>query len=412
VRRPCDGWAGWIREWITRYGLSIVRVLLMSPMADRDVAGGDVTYTEALLARPPEGVTYTTYVDALDEGSLVERGRRPRGGLPGPTDTVILGVRGVEHGLRRAGLLFREPYSYVTVSPGAFDLVHAHLFAVRMVGAGVPLVTSSGFPLPVLYEDRFGWSHRHVAVSTVAERVLARAVGVELPWLPPRRAARAMVQSEHYRHQLIDAGADPDRVVVHPLGSTGTAGRPRGGPPRTIGYISTGFESKGGPVVLDAFRKLLAECPTARLIIVGSEPRRLDSSFPVGSVEWHGRVPHAEVLDSVLPRVDVLALPTRCDSGPPYVVIEALQRGIPVVGPDQARRGEGRAGAGGRRGAAGPPPGRAAVHHPFDPDTYPLASRAALDLWSSRYSMAVLADRIGGTYRAARRASRRGAGTA
>ena len=61
---------------------------------------------------------------------------------------------------------------------------------------------------------------------------------------------------------------------------------------------------------------------------------------------------------------------------------------------------------------ADPDPVSAAFHDLFDPDTYPLASRAALDLWSSRYSMEVLADRIGGTYRAARRASRRGAGTA
>ncbi len=48
----------------------------MSPVSGHDIPGGDVAYTEALVARPPAGVTYTTYVDAL--------GRRDAG-RSGPT---------------------------------------------------------------------------------------------------------------------------------------------------------------------------------------------------------------------------------------------------------------------------------------------------------------------------------------
>ena len=379
----------------------IVRVLLISPVAGHDVPGGDVSYTEALVARPPRGVTYTTYVDALAEGSLVERGRRPRHGAVRPADAVILGARVAELGLRRAGLAFREPYRYLTVDPAAFDLVHAHVFAVRLVHTAQPLVTSSGFPLPVLYEDRFHWSGRRVRVAAAGERALAGVTRAEVPWLPPRHAAVTMVQSVHYRNHLIAAGAEPDRVAVRTLAIEGDAGVPRTGPPRTVGFVSTNFEGKGGPVVLAAFRTLVTEYPDARLLIVGSDPRPVDAGLPPGSVEWVGNVPRGQVLASIYPRIDVLAHPTSCDSGPPYVILEALQRGVPVVTTDLPWIDEGLAGAGARRVPADPDRVAGALLELFDPATYPGEARGAVDLWSRRYAMDVVAEQIGATYRAA-----------
>ena len=383
------------------YGGPIVRVLLMSPVDGVDPPGGDIAYTESLLARPPDGVTYTTYTDALAGGTLVERGRRPRHGAIRATDVVTLGARVVEHGLRRSGLLYREPYRYLTVDPDAFDLVHAHLFPVRLLGPQLPLVTSSGLPLTVLYEDRFGWSRRHVHAATRAERLLSTVVGTEVSWFPPRRAAVTMVQSGHYRDRLVEAGADPGRVVTQALGIEGAAAAPRTGVPRTIGFVATVFEEKGGPVVLAAFRRLLADHPGARLLVIGTPPPTTDPGLPPGSVEWLGTVTRDELLDTVYPRIDVLALPTRCDSGTPYVVLEALQRGVPVVASDLPWLDEGLDGPGVRRVPAEADPVAAAFRDLFDPGTYAAASRAAVDLWSGRYSMEVVAAQIGATYRAA-----------
>ena len=373
----------------------------MSPVSGHDISGGDVAYTEALVARPPEGVSYTTYVDALADGTLVERGRRPKHGAMRGTDALVLGARAVELGFRKSGLMFREPYRYLTVEPGAFDLIHAHVFPVRLIDTDVPLVTSSGFPLPVLYEDRFGWSHRHVVAATAAERLLARGVGAEVSWLPPRRAARAMVQSLHYRDGLVAAGADPEVVVVRTLGIEGEAGSPRTGRPMTVGFVSTMFEEKGGRVLLAAFQELLAEQPDARLVIVGSERRPTGVELPDGSVDWVGRVGRQRVLDELLGTIDVLAHPTRCDSGPPYVILEALQRGIPVVTSDLAWIDEGLTGPGVRRVPPQPSPVGGALVDLFDPDTYRKASQGAIDLWQARYSMEVLAELIGASYREA-----------
>ena len=371
----------------------------MSPVSGVDVAGGDVSYTEALVARPPHGVTYTTYVDALSDGTLVERGRRPKHGPLGTADAAVLAARGVELGLRRSRLMFREPYRYLTVDPDAFDLVHAHLFSVRLVGSRIPLVTSSGRPLPVLYEDFFHWSHAHVVAATWAERLLARTVGAEVSWFPPRHAACTMVQSEHYRHLLVEAGADPGRVVARALGTDGTAGRPRTGPPRTVGFVSTTFEEKGGQVVLAAFSKVVAEHPDARLLIVGSAPRPVPT-LPGGAVEWLGRVPRDELLAVHFPRIDVLALPTMGDSGTPYVIQEALQRGVPVVTSDLSWLDEGLTGPGVRRVPVDPDQVADALLELLDVDTYAGASAAAVELWASRYSMDVVAEQVGETYRA------------
>jgi len=357
-----------------------------------------VAFTEALLARPPDGVTYTTYVDALADGSLVERGRHPKHGRMGIRDALVFGARGIELGLRRSGLLFRESYRYVTVDPDAFDLVHSHVFALRLVGTDLPLVMSAGFPLSVLYEDRFKWSHRHVLASTWMEHVLARTFGVQVPWFPPRRKALSLVQSDHYRNSLIEAGADPSRVKVRTLAIDGVAGQPRPGPPRTIGFISTDFEGKGGRVVVAAFRQLLAMHPDARLVIVGSDVMPRDLNLPGGSVEWLGRVSRREVLESVFPRIDVLAHPTSCDSGPPFVILEALQRGIPVVTSDLAWIDEGLTGAGVRRVPIDAGPVCHAMVELFDAGAYGDASRAAIDLWASRYSMDVLAGQLRDDY--------------
>jgi len=378
-----------------------MRVLLMSPVAGHDVPGGDVAYTEALLARPPTGVTYTSYVDALAEGSLVERGRRPRHGSISGTDVVVLGARAVELGLRASGLMFRESYRYLTVDPDAFDLVHAHIFAIRLIASDLPLVTSSGFPLSVLYEDRFYWTHRRVIVAAAADRVMSRVVGAELPWLPPRRASRTMVQSAHYRNRLIEGGAGPDRVAVRTLGIEGRGSTPRNRRPTTVGFVTTTFEQKGGSTVLEAFRRLLAERPDARLVIVGSERGPSPDGLPAESVTWMGMVPRRRLLEEILPAVDVMVLPTHCDSGPPFAILEALQRGIPVVTSDLVWIDEELAGPGVRRVPVDPTLVAAALIDLLDEDTYRRASAAAVALWEARYTMDVVAEQVGATYREA-----------
>ena len=117
-------------------------------------------------------------------------------------------------------------------------------------------------------------------------------------------------------------------MAVRTLGIHGVAGQARTGRPVTVGFLASISEEKGGEVALARFQKLLAERLDARLLMVGSERRPTNVALPEGSVTWMGRVSRERVLDEVMPDIDVLVLPTRCDSGPPYVTIEALQEGI------------------------------------------------------------------------------------
>ena len=83
------------------------------------------------------------------------------------------------------------------------------------------------------------------------------------------------------------------------------------------------------------------------------------------------------------------------------MILEALQRGIPVVTSDVPWIDEGLAGAGVRRVTTDPVQVSGALIDLFEPDTYAEASIAAIDLWRSRYSMDVVAELIGATYREA-----------
>ncbi len=83
------------------------------------------------------------------------------------------------------------------------------------------------------------------------------------------------------------------------------------------------------------------------------------------------------------------------------MILEALQRGIPVVTSDLAWIDEGLTGPAVRRVPADPSSVSGALIDLFDPGTYVEASTAAVDLWRSRYSMDVLAELIGTTYREA-----------
>lgn len=310
-----------------------MRVLLFAPVEGVDPPSGDVTYTQALLESPPPGVTYTTYVDAIMAGTVKIRGRRPRWGRVGCLDLAVLSLRGIEKVFRQRKLLFREPWWFATVDEGAFDVVHQHLFAVRQVGSRVPVVASSGYPLTEHYSAQYGWSHWRCDATMFVERVLARILGIVTPWLPQNDGAHRVVYTDHYAAWMIDRGVDPKAITV---ASTALPPPAKSGPRSgrqgclQVGFVGRDFRRKGGLVALGAFRVLANSAANVGLTVV---TRAADWDPRDG---WNGLsvrldVDRATLLSDVMESLDVLVLPTLSDCGAPYGVIEALQRGIPVV---------------------------------------------------------------------------------
>lgn len=94
---------------------------------------------------------------------------------------------------------------------------------------------------------------------------------------------------------------------------------------RTILFVGIDWERKGGPLLIQAFRKVIDALPDARLIIAGSSPAIHD----IPNIEILGRVPLSEV-SGLLLRSTLLALPSLRE--PQGVnAIEALMHRIPVV---------------------------------------------------------------------------------
>lgn len=316
---------------MTGAGPHPLRVLLFSPVRGLDPPGGDIAYTEALLADPPDGVEYVTYPEAIERGLVAVRGRRTRHGRMRAADVGILGLRAVESGLRRSGVMFREPYWYVSIEPGAFDLIHSHLFALRQVGPRIPVVSSDGYPLEVLYQNVDGWSRRRASLATRVEELCARTTGTHVPGLWAPSGDLMTVYTERFREWVVQRGRTraPVEVIGNALEPLDPPDRFSDG--RTLVFVGRDFRSKGGDIAAAAFDRLRREHSDLRLIVVTSAsdtPRELSG---VPGVELLLDAPRDEVLGGVLPRSDVLLLPTRSDCGAPYGLLEALRSGVPAV---------------------------------------------------------------------------------
>jgi len=378
-----------------------IRVLLMSPMASRDPASGDIAYTDSLLSEPPPGVRYTTYAEAIAAGQLVVRGRRPRHRRLTASDAMILAFRALETSLR-GRLLFREPIWFVTIKPGEFDLIHQHLFAVRQVGPRLPVVSSAGYPLSVLYQARERWTPKRVALAAACETWLARAVRVHTPgtWAPPRDVMT--VYTEHFRRYLVAHGIAPERVLRCGQGLPELAigaDRPRW---PTVGFIGRDFEMKGGNVAVDAFERLRAAWPSLRLLIVtraGADAERLAQRPGVDVVTDATR---EDVLSSLLPAMDILLSPTLADCGAPFAILEALQAGVPVVTSTNPWLDDRLVGPAVRRVAPEADAVAEAAASLLDAAALGDARSAARDLWLRQFSMAEFHRQLLVAYDAAR----------
>jgi glycosyltransferase involved in cell wall biosynthesis len=138
-------------------------------------------------------------------------------------------------------------------------------------------------------------------------------------------AARVVVVSEVERRRLTREGIDPQRILVCPNGvdarrfDTGGGERVRQAlgvkaSDQLIGFVGTFGPWHGAPVLAEAFVRLAAEAPAARLLLVGDGLERpvvetiLAAHRAEDRVILVGKVPSGEV-PSYLDACDILASP-------------------------------------------------------------------------------------------------------
>lgn len=383
-----------------------LRVLLISPVRGVDPLSGDVTYTEQLLSSPPPGVTYTTYVDAIEEGTLVECGTRRAVGEASvgdlPRQAAIAVWRKFEGLIRRSRVTYRESIRHFTVAPGAFDLVHVHVFHSRFLGVHPPVVMSAAGPLEWVYTDAWGWSRFRVALAEGFDRFAGAQWDATMCGTRRGRAIRHIVFSSYFKEWLTKRGWPPEEIDVVPnyLDFPTSEKRANRSPTR-LGFVAKDFDAKGGGVLLEAFEKLRAQHPELELLVVGSPHRLPEGELTARGITWVPFVAREALLSQILPKIDILVYPSLFD-GLPYGPMEALASGIPCVVSDYRALPELVGTDAGRisrvRDAASV---AAAVEELLDPAAWTEASNAALERFHGRFAAETQSPSLGCVYRKA-----------
>ncbi len=251
----------------------------------------------------------------------------------GAEEEVRDGVRYVRFGERGFSYYAMLPgRAREEIATGEYDLVVENLCKLLFFSS----FYLRGVPHLALVHHLFGLSaFRQAAVPIAAYVALTEAL---LPVV--YRRWPFVVVSPSTRADLLRRGLPGDRVSVIPNGLDHTKYSP--GPGDCEGdlvvFVGRLEYYKGVDVLLEAWPRVLAERPNARLVLVGSgtaegEMRRRASSGGLGaSVSFEGFVPEETKIDWMR-RATVVAQPSHKE-GWGLTVLEANACGAPVVATD------------------------------------------------------------------------------
>jgi glycosyltransferase involved in cell wall biosynthesis len=160
---------------------------------------------------------------------------------------------------------------------------------------------------------------------------LDRIEQAEAQWL--RKASRVLFTSDWAAERAVrDYSLDARRVgVVGIFGEVEMAPNDAYAGGREFAFVSTNFESKGGRIVLPAFRIVRRRYPDALLTIVGDRPRHHREPGIMCTGFLRKEVPSEyRLFQEILGRVRGLVSPTSADICP-LLLIEAGYMGCPVI---------------------------------------------------------------------------------
>jgi glycosyltransferase involved in cell wall biosynthesis len=315
-------------------------VLLVSPWRLDGFVCGDDIITDLLMAHPPTGVSYRHFGEALADGtlarthalkawlaSLVMHSRPPAGrryrweGLP-PLPYRLLGK-----------VLPDRPDLDVqwlgAARPLPYDLVHAYTFPVHLDGAArkLPLVLGNSSGNTDLLRHYYGFAPAVYEPMVARDRRLLRRLRIDHDLYHAERARLVILPSRYAMRLHAEAGVPEAKLRLVRVGMPVPPLAPRqdaAGCRFTL--VGQGFWRKGGQTLLDAFARLHALHPEARLTIVSNVP----GLAPPPGVELIPGLPRAEVLGRIYPATDVYVLPTLAE-GYGLSVVEAMGHGLPVI---------------------------------------------------------------------------------
>ena len=314
--------------------------------------------------------------------------------LQGANVRICLGPKG----MRPARNFFKVEREYLrqAIAREKPDVIHAqwtYEYAMPVQHSRIPhIVTAHDAPLSCL---RHNFIPYRIARTIMAYKVISRA---------ERIVSVSPYVDQHLRRYMLYRGGTevipngmPEHVFVTSV-ARDTADRPL-----TFATILVGWGAhKNGHVAIEAFAKLRCEFPGARLLMFGAGHGEHEAAGHWGrerglsdGIEFVGQMSYGALMARVGSEVDVLVHPSLVEAQP-MALIEAMVRGIPVIGGESSggvkwTLGDGRAGrlVDVRSSDA---VAKAMLEFASDPDLRRGYAERALSLARERFHIASVAD--------------------
>jgi glycosyltransferase involved in cell wall biosynthesis len=178
-----------------------------------------------------------------------------------------------------------------------------------------------------IYTDHTHLENRHYATNGSHNLYSPRWIALEREIY--QHAAVTFVRSSNVRRSVMqEYGISPEKVALVYAGSNAQVSSIKNAnidytQPEIL-FVGLDWKRKGGPDLVEAFKRLREKVPNARLTIVGAQP-----DLQIQNCEVIGKVP-PDQLDAYYQRASVFCLPTYLE---PFgiVFIEAMTAHLPLV---------------------------------------------------------------------------------
>ena len=297
-----------------------MRVLLVSPL-DPEVPGnlkflmgGENTYTRNLMSFPPRGVRYLHYEEALKLGKIEY--------LP---INKVLGI------LVKFRILPLSPGSKCFKLKERFDLVHCHIYSLKLAGAAPPVILSDSSSNYLFLKYYIHWQEWRIKIGYFFKKRLFDWLGVIDADTNLVNAKKLIVFSEFAKRIHLRLGAPKRKIEVIPAGLPSLSRHPGRGEVAEVNILFVGiwFERKGGPLVVQAFGTLAQKYRNIKLTIVGPIPKNI--KYQKSNIKNYEYVPRERLMREFFPRADIFVIVPPKVEGFGFAVLEAMSFGIPVI---------------------------------------------------------------------------------